>query len=150
MYERVIVPLNGSAAAEQALPHAVEIARRFGASITLVRTVISRRQAYTETMTATTPDLSADVAQRRHAAAWDAAHRYLTAVQQRLQAAGLPVTIRVAEGSVAIAVRDAASGGALVCMAAHRRRRWRPFGGSVSRDILRAVDAPVLVIRARA
>ena len=37
MYKRVLLPLDGSALAEQALPHAIAQAERFGAELILLR-----------------------------------------------------------------------------------------------------------------
>jgi nucleotide-binding universal stress UspA family protein len=39
MYKRILAPLDGSVLAEQALPHAVAQAERFGAELILLRVV---------------------------------------------------------------------------------------------------------------
>ncbi len=43
MFERIVVPLDGSRLSTQAIPYATEVGKRFGAEIILVRVILSLR-----------------------------------------------------------------------------------------------------------
>ena len=48
MYRSILVPLDGSAAAEQALPMALSLARRFGAALTIIHVHVPTWGVYGE------------------------------------------------------------------------------------------------------
>ncbi len=89
MYRRILVPLDGSELAEQALDHAVALARAFGAELCLVRVVpvaaleIARAGAIV--------DIDAEVAD---------AQEYLQSVAQRIEDEGVPTNYEVRRGDV--------------------------------------------------
>ena len=147
MFNRVVVPLDGSPLAEQALTQAVELANRLDIPVTLVRvvdvTMLDRYGAY---------GLAAEYTAVGQLAAeeQEAADAYLAATMQRLATeAKQPVTVRVMTGVAAKAIVEAAGPEDVIVMASHGRtgvKRW--FLGSVAEDVMRKAESPVLLIRA--
>lgn len=141
MIRRVLVPLDGSPAAEAALAHAVAIGSSFGAELCLLRVVEARG------------DLDPAVSavdwrlQRVEATA------YLQEVVERLESEGVAATAEVVEGTPADAVVRFVRGRAvdLVVLSSHGRggATGAPFGGTVHK-ILSGVPASVMVVRAPA
>src|SRR5690606_14951472 len=94
LFDRVLVPLDESALAEQVLPHVVVTARHGDKSITLLRVL--------------EPPTSAGVEQPTDPVEWqlalDGAHSYLAGVQRRLAEVGVKVDIDVIEGDPATSI----------------------------------------------
>jgi len=141
-FRRLLVPLDGSALAEEALPHALLIARMLNATVELLSVVPrSDLTAYPESWF---PDLEYEAlkAQRR---------RYLHGLVARLQQEGLQVVAALEAGDVPeTIVRTAESHAAdLIVMATHGRggiMRW--LLGSVAAKLLAAAPVPLLLVRA--
>ncbi len=131
MIRRIVVPLDGSAFAEYALPFALEVARATGAALELVHVDSGTHRAHG----------SAEPS--------DADER-LDALAARLETeTGVPTTARVLRGVVAATLEAyVRAGDDLVVMATHGRsgpsRAWL---GSVADELVRRVDAPVLLVR---
>jgi nucleotide-binding universal stress UspA family protein len=135
---RILVPLDGSAHADSALPVAQELAKAHQAEVTLF---MASWIEPSDNPLATT---------REH----DARHRSMEAALRKqakpLEAAGVPVSIRAvlrypAEGILATADQTQAD---LIVMTTHGRsglRRWAL--GSVAEKVLRAASHPVLLVR---
>ncbi|MGQ9731672.1 MAG: universal stress protein [Candidatus Zipacnadales bacterium] len=141
MYSTVLVPLDTSELAEQALPHAIELARRFGAEVELL-TVIPASLDNT-----LSPGITADE--------WDPrqleAEEYLEAIAGRLAAEGITVRSEVRRGDVAEEIIDHATHCDLIVMCTHGRSglgRW--VYGSIADRTLRYATVPVLLVRAGA
>jgi nucleotide-binding universal stress UspA family protein len=157
MYQRILVPLDGSQTAALALEHAKALAAKFGSSIHLVRAVHTLGElarAATPSLSSTTA-LSQDVIARQNEASEQAAARsYLDDVAGELQAAGIKVETRVREGEPAAQILDAARSAAadVIIMTAfgaggaHTRTEHAVFGG-VADQVLRQSRVPVLLIR---
>lgn len=146
MYERILVPLDGSKLAEVALPHAIAQAKQSGGTLLLLRALppmtaaaVAEAAAYLDW-----ERIRADVAAE--------ARRYLEGVRARLAAENLNAQIEIVDGEPADAIIDAAErhGVDLIVMATHGRSglgRW--VLGSVADRVVRAAKAPVLLIRPR-
>ena len=141
----VILPLDGSAAAEVAIPHAMEMAKVLGVGIALVRAVspMSFAEAFDEYV----PDGYERLA---HHASKDA-EDYLDATATRIRDQGISdVRTEALIGSAGSTIVDLARGfgDALVVMATHGRSgvgRW--VLGSVADRVIRHSAGPVLVVR---
>ncbi len=137
--KRILVPLGGTAYAEQAVDLAALLAERFDGSVLLVSVIRARPPE--------PGDAEAEMALAR-ARADKAA--YLAGVAARLEARGVPVTTRVGVGPIAdvlnrLAVEEHID---LVVMTTHSKsafRRW--FMGSKASKILQLTNTPVLVFR---
>lgn len=138
MYSSLVVPLDMSELAERALPHAVEIARRFKARVELLTVVPTPRDA---TMAG---EGEAD---------WDPrkleAQEYLAALAARLTDEGLDVRTAVRSGDVAAEIIEYATDCDLIVMCTHGRSglgRW--VYGSIADRTLRYATVPILLVRA--
>ena len=143
MYQRIIVPLDGSELAETALPHAEELARLTGAPLHLVRVVdLSHSAAYgAYGMYAAGPDAMT-------AAEAETAQEYLDRLQQALSGRGATATAEVLRGLTARTLVAAARPGDVIVMATHGRTglpRW--FLGSVAEEVVRHTPVPLLLVR---
>ncbi len=145
MYNRIIVPLDGSDLAEGAISEAVELARHVGERLVLLRVIdatwISRYGLYGLAMEASSVDgiLTADRA---------VATAYLDAMRTRLESTGILVTSELREGRAADEIVAAARPGDLIVMASHGRTGAMRFaGGSVADDVARHAAVPVLLCR---
>ena len=143
-FRRLLVPLDGSALAEEALPHALLIARMFNATVELLSVVPrSDLTAYPESWF---PDLEYEALKEQR-------QRYLHDLVARLQQEGLQVVAALEAGDVPeTIVRIAQSRAAdLIVMATHGRggiTRW--MLGSVAAKLLAAAPVPLLLVRVAA
>lgn len=148
MFQRIVVPLDGSKLAEAALPAAEELARLTHAPIVLLRVVdFTRLEQYGPyglalEYASVEPVLAAERAE---------AVSYLEDVQRQLSTKGLSVTFAVRSGPVTRELVAATQPGDVVVMASHGRgglSRW--LLGSVAEDVVRHAPVPVMIIRAGA
>jgi nucleotide-binding universal stress UspA family protein len=145
--KRLLVPLDGSALAEEVLPQAITLAQTTGASILLLQVI--------QTIDPTNQRLLFSTkAEAESALQWwtEESERYLERVGERLQAAAVPYATRVRTGDpdrvICATTVDAAID--LVVMSTHGRtgfRRW--VYGSVANKVLRGVECPLLLMRSR-
>jgi nucleotide-binding universal stress UspA family protein len=142
MYRSILVPLDGSEFGEQALPLALSIARRAGASLRLVHVAIPLVTNYAEAFVMP-DDLEARVRARQA--------DYLNETASRLLVSSLvPVTTALLDGDVVTAIRDhaAAAGVDLVVMTTHGRGPLGRFWlGSVADELVRRLPIPLLLVR---
>jgi len=149
MYDRILVPLDGSESSELILPHATALARAFAATVVLLRVVTSRAEALRQTMSPepmTAASLSSDVANELVDAQAKAAHRYLDGIAARLTTAGIRAETLVGEGEASIAllqvIRDQSI--SFVAMVAHHHSALgRLVVGSVSTKVISDAKVPV-------
>lgn len=157
MYERILVPLDGSAIAAQALEQAEALAEKLNSTLALVRVV----HTLGDLVNAATPSLatqaatSQDVIARNESAEEHAAARsYIAGLRDALAKRGLSVETYVREGDPATEVINAAracEAGLIVLTAygaggAHTRSERAVYGG-VADEVLRQSRVPVLLIR---
>lgn len=145
MYERILVPIDGSELAERALTEAEQLARLTGAQLLLVRVVsfpnvsAAGLGAWEMQQSALAQLVEQDTAE---------ATSYLDEVQRRISAEGLAVKSEVRRGLVVPGILDGTRPGDLIVMSTHGRggiKRW--FLGSVAEDIVRQSAVPVLLVR---
>jgi nucleotide-binding universal stress UspA family protein len=142
MYERVLVPLDGSELAEAILPFAEQVAGPLGAEVVLLSVV---EVPYTEALT-TAGVVSPDTFRLRELDA----QRYLAEVEQRLSRKGLRARTGVGFGLPADEILAAARTGGvdLIAMSTHGRSGLgRALFGSVAEAVLRDSSVPILLIR---
>jgi nucleotide-binding universal stress UspA family protein len=147
MFKTILVPLDGSILAEQALAPAAELARRTDANVILVRAP-NMEPAYATAGSAyglIYPEQSVGQASAE-------ARDYLKSIQTSRAARGGSVRTVVAEGDPAGAIVDVASQAKadIIVMSSHGHTgltRW--LLGSVAEKVLRAAGCPVLVVRSQ-
>lgn len=146
LYKRIVVPLDGSPLAEEALDQATELARRLDIPIHLVRVVDTyRTQAVPAAGMALDYSLLAELAEEE----MEDARAYMKEQTDKLTAAGLSATGDVLHGPIAQQIVDAANDDDVIVMSSHGRtgiKRW--FLGSVAEEVMRRADCPVLLHRA--
>jgi len=134
MYQSILLPLDGSGFSEAAVPAALSLSRKTGASLRMV-TVI-------EFFPTSAPYGWEDAAR-------DQASEYLADLKERIQPrAGGEVTTTVLMGHVPSALEAESEPADLVVMASHGRgglsRAWL---GSVADHVVRHAENPVLLVR---
>lgn len=144
MFRTILVPLDGSPFAEQALPWALSLARRAGAALDLVRGHVLYALAQPAAAWAPfDPVAEADAKQAERA--------YLDEIARRLTGAA-PVEVRksLVDGYETEGILKRAQDGRadLVVMATHGRGPvGRFFLGSVADVLVRETSVPVLLVR---
>jgi nucleotide-binding universal stress UspA family protein len=139
-YHRIVVPLDGSAAAEQALPHAEAMAQRLDAPLHLVRVLDPTRVGTFDGGMA----MQQWVADER-----SIARNYLERIEQDLRRRQHKVTAEYRLGPAAQELLAATQPDDLLVMATHGRSglgRW--FLGSVAEGVLHRATVPILLVRA--
>jgi nucleotide-binding universal stress UspA family protein len=147
MFNKILVPLDGSVLAEQALAPASRVAERFGSTLLLLRVVTPERSApglqhltlRPETVTAIPPRPLLEEAEA-----------YLAGL--RLPTPGLPIETEVVAGAAPemIILTAAESGADLIVMSTHGRAGLiRLLYGSVAEAVLRGATVPVLLVPSR-
>jgi nucleotide-binding universal stress UspA family protein len=144
MYRSILVPLDGSPFAEQALPLALSIANRAGASLEVVQVHVL--YAFQELACSWLPfDPTEDAVYKEHERAC------LDAVLGRLQkTASVPVTATLLDGLTVDGILERARTTAadLIVMTTHGRGPMSRFWlGSVADEVVRNAPAPILLVR---
>jgi nucleotide-binding universal stress UspA family protein len=139
MLRILVVPLDGSALAERALPYAVRLARARGGRLVLVRVALA-------------PPPTGFDWERQQLAEVEEARRYLSGVAEKLSTLGLPIETVTPYGRAAVQILETveeleADG---VVMATHGRTGLAHLThGSVAEGVLAKSAVPVLLIQAR-
>jgi nucleotide-binding universal stress UspA family protein len=148
LFNKVLVPLDGSPIAEQVLPRAEAIARILGSELFLFHVFEPMRKYAGGAVYRALPD---DVVSDENARRKQVGLSYLEEVSKKLKAREISVSMEVAPGSPADQILDYAEahGMDLIAMSTHGRSgvgRW--VFGSVTDKVLHAGDTAVFVIRA--
>ena len=141
MYRCILLPLDGSDVAEQALPFAISQAERFRAQLILLRAV--EPILYTRSLA------TLDGARQERL---DWAREYLEGVATRIRERGIQVKVAVMEDAAHVAITEFAEANEVDLIAICSRGRSGPsrwLMGSVADRVLRGAKAPVLLVRAQ-
>ena len=141
MFQNILVPLDGSVRAEQAIPVAARVARASGGTITLLRVLSS-----TELL----PYIFAALEPSTYSADIETSSAYLQAIAQGPDLTDITVRTEVQTGLAASTILDRArtENVDLIALTSHGHSgliRWAL--GSVASKVARQSEAPVLVIR---
>jgi len=131
MYEQILAPLKWDPSDEAVIEHVGSLARLSGGGVTLLHVVHSHSR-----------DESAYLEEK--------ARNHLAGEAARIAARGVKVNIRVVVGEPAESITAVAReiGADLIVMASHGHSEVRHvFVGSVTEDVIRGSDAPVLLVR---
>jgi nucleotide-binding universal stress UspA family protein len=144
MFKRILVPLDGSSLAEQALPLASRLARTMGGTVLLVRVVGTLQEfgMYTPETTPYVLDmLDEELTQ---------ATEYLTKVAASKQLEGISTRIAVFSGSIASHILDVVRDEQidLIVMSSHGYSGFKRWAlGSVAQKVTRHSRVPILLVR---
>lgn len=158
MFQRVIVPLDGSAVAERALDYGAAIAEKFGVRLTLVRAYQGEEQATRTLAMMPSGDPGGGIVDPRTVDMLEEAAQesetdtraYLDDMVKRLSARGLTVDSVMADSPPAELILQEADRepGTLVVMCTHGRGGLeRLVFGSTAQDVLHRYHGPLLLIR---
>jgi nucleotide-binding universal stress UspA family protein len=149
-FERILVPLDGSAFANQVLPLARELAAKTNAELVLLEAIAPsiETQIAARPFGRPIPEYTAVLEMLRRQATQD-----LGALANQFHAHGLHASIAVKNGPAADAIVDEAEQSEvdLIVMATHGYsgiKRWAL--GSVAHKVLHAVTTPILLVRPQA
>jgi nucleotide-binding universal stress UspA family protein len=141
----ILVPLDGSALAEEALEPAKLLARALGAGITLLQIVEPPNMALTGS------GMGLGYYEAFDMPAWiEEARPYAAGVARRLQDEGFSVTAETTSGYAAATIQEvaAARSMAAIVMASHGRSGLARLAmGSVAMGVVQRATTPVLVVR---
>lgn len=156
MFERIIVPLDGSRLSAQALPFATTLAHKFNSEIMLVRVVPETTVAYIPQPGGVGDTLAVDIiSEQVHIKDVESvahAKRYLMNRTKELRDQNINVSYYVMEGAPARSIMEFSveQNASLIVMMSHGRGRFkRAILGSVTDALIRGGSIPVLVIRAK-
>jgi len=143
MYKRVLIPLDGSALAEQVLLHAIAQARHFQAELILLRVV----EPFAHARGMSLADLE-QIRQQTHT--W--AREYLERIAADIQQQGVLVQMVTIDGRSHTGIAEYAETNQvdLIVMSTRGQSglsRW--LMGSVADRVVRGATVPVLLVRAR-
>jgi nucleotide-binding universal stress UspA family protein len=145
MYTRIVVPLDGSDVAEQALAPAAEMAELVGAPLHLVRVL----DVHSSDFTYMYGYMSESIDSGPIKAEQDVATQYLAETAHMLQQGDHTVTHELRYGGAPAGIVESLQPGDLLVIASHGRSgmsRW--FLGSVAESVIRQSNVPVLLVRA--
>ena len=142
MYKRILLPLDGSALAEQALPHAISQAKWFQAELFLLRILapLPRPVMVTESAVRSAEEETAEFARG-----------YLEELASSVEERGVQVHIIITTGRPHIKILEYAETHDIDLIVMSTRgqsgfSRW--LMGSVADRVVRGANVPVLLVRA--
>jgi nucleotide-binding universal stress UspA family protein len=151
MYERILVPLDGSKTGEAALAHVKRLVTRMGPEVkteVILLQVISSLSHY---VIAGEASVQVPYTEKEMAQITKKVKGYLHKAGEELKGKGITVKTRVATGRAADEIINVAEAikADLIAMSTHGRSGLsRLTFGSITDKVLRAGSKPVLVIRA--
>ena len=146
MYKKIMVPLDGSKRAEAVLPHAEEMANRYGADIIFLRV----EELYVMLEWDEVVDLAE--CHEKFDTRKKASESYLAELKTKFRDKGIKAEARVVYGPVVKSILTEAEemDVDIIVMASHGLSGLpRTFYGSVTAGVLQKIDRPLLIIRTR-
>ena len=142
MYKRILLPLDGSALAEQALPHAITHADHFRAELILLRVLVPLPRD---------PTAIPSILQKADEASTRFAREYLERLAADVQERDIRVKLATTVGRPHVQIIDYAETNEvdLIVMSTRGQSglsRW--LMGSVADRVVRGAGVPVLLVRA--
>ena len=145
MYQKILVPLDGSKRAERILPHVEEMAKRYKAKVIFLQVIEYKAIPTSEGAYINLTEQEFDEAKKQ-------AETHLSGIQGEFREKNIESRTRVLYGPVVEGIINMAAqeGVDLIALASHGRGGLaRVFYGSVAAGLLHRVDRPLLIIRSR-
>lgn len=141
MTRKILVPLDGSPLAEQALPHAQALARSENAEIVILRVPIVPAREFFGRNTAMASMVSHEIDEE--------SEKYVQAEVRKLEKKGSKVTGLIREGPLTETILEVADEihADMIAMSTHGRsgiQHW--LKGSVAEDVVHHTHIPVILI----
>ena len=152
MYEKILVPLDGSKAAEAALPNVEDLVIRMAPKTVIEVTLLQVISNLTYNVMTPEEEAQIPYCDKELNQIKQNALDYLEKVAAKLRAKGIGVKTMVAVGHAAEEIIEAAkqTGANVIAMSTHGYsgiKRWAL--GSVADKVLRISEIPVFIIRAK-
>ena len=150
MFERILIPLDGSQFSAQALGYATEIAKRFSSETILLQVVTPTTAKDVISLSAEADEIAKDTAQLEDKRNVEHAKRYLSAQLQQLTAQGVKGSTHVVVGNPAKLIIQFCKkeNVDLAVMTTHGKSGIkRAVLGSVADELIREPGLPILAIR---
>jgi nucleotide-binding universal stress UspA family protein len=143
VYQRILLPLDGSPLAEQALPHAIAVAEHFEAELILLRVFVPLPRP---------PTVADAVLREAEQEATKLVHKYLDRIAADVQERGIRAQLATTVGRAHLQIIQYAETNQvdLIVMSTRGQSglsRW--LMGSVADRVVRGAGVPVLLVRAR-
>lgn len=139
MYSRIVVPVDGSKTSDKAMQYAVNMAKHYGASITLIHVVPSIVRAYSEVpLLVPTKEFEEE------------GREILRKAEESIRAQGVQVKSEIVRGNPAEEILRFADGisADLIVMGSRGLSAIKAFlMGSVSHKVAAHAKCPVLIVR---
>lgn len=144
MYQRILIPTDGSAYSETAIPHGLELARQLSLPVVLLHVL---DDTLSPVLTSTSVPLSQEVIDQFEARLQQAGREALDRAQALAKAAGVAAESKLVQGSPASAIVAEARKDDLIVMGTHGRNSLAAFVlGSVTLRVLHEAPCPVLAV----
>ena len=147
MFRTILVPLDGSTFGEHALPLALELAQKTGATLHLAHVLMPLSAVFADAPPFVAPSTEDQILEQQRATE----RSYLDTTARRLSEAGAPsVQTSLLSGDVpdVLSSQVSATGADLVVMATHGYGPFTRFWlGSVADELVRSLPIPLLLIR---
>lgn len=150
MFERILVPLDGSELAETVLPHARELAARFQSELILLQVIESSPRMLGESNSPAIPQESTEVVRHEHARTMKEASDYLDSVATGLAGQSFESHREVIAGQPGETILSYAQDAnvSLICLSSHGRGGvGRLVFGSIADHVIQNSTIPVLLLR---
>jgi nucleotide-binding universal stress UspA family protein len=145
MYQKILVPLDGSKRAEMIRPHVRKLASRFQSTVILIMVI---EHTYADGIAETQISLSEKVFKAKI----KDGESYLDKIASKFRDKGIACKTLIVHGSVVESIIETAKNEEvdLIAMTSHGRGGLsRIFYGSVAAGILNRVDRPLFIVRSR-
>jgi nucleotide-binding universal stress UspA family protein len=152
MFEKILVPLDGSRFGTKALPYAIEIAKRFDSELVLMKVVFPTIPGHVMSLNVEATEIAkkaAHIQDRKHV---NNAKRYLGRKLRNIKSEGIEASYSVIIGDPTRSIMSFIKKEHidLVVMTTHGKSGFkRAVMGSVADAVIRESLKPVLVIRAK-
>ena len=152
MFEKILIPLDGSQISEQSLPMVQDLANRYGSTVHLLRVVQSDNEVddIRESVNYRLAEMEQENVRRVNQARLDRAREYLEGVRSRLVEAGTKVneSVNIERGEPSSKIIEYAESNGIdpIAMSTHGYGGLkRLLVGSVADKVARSCDVPLLL-----
>jgi nucleotide-binding universal stress UspA family protein len=144
MYQRILIPTDGSSYSETAIPHGLQLAKQLGLPVVFLHVL---DETISPIITSSSVPVSQQLIDEFEARVQQAGREALERAQALAKAAGVAAESKLVEGSPAPAILGEARKDDLIVMGTHGRNSLAAFVlGSVTMRVLHEAPCPVLAV----